>query len=160
MLDVLTQGHASIVITSRILPTHSAVLLPLRSRLSSDWPCSSCFQQPLRDGPSWSDWRPVGAFRFRDDAHCLADGLGRRSARDGRALAELEFTAALRTNPSACSGYKNSWPGQSTANMPTLRDIASLTAKYFGRADGPGRALLRRQALVAGAAWPCICRGN
>ncbi len=66
------------------------------------------------------------------------------------ALAELEFTARAADQPVGLQWVQEFVARQSTANMPTLRDIASLTAKYFGLRLTDLKSPLRRQALVAG----------
>jgi chromosomal replication initiator protein len=150
-LDAMTERGALVVVTARSLPTHSPVLLrALRSRLSAG------LAVPLAL-PGTTARRAIlervtierGLSLPKRAVRSLAEGLPVSVPELISAVLELELTAQITPGAVDPASVRQFIKERGIAKMPTLRDVALLTAKYFGLKLSDLKSPLRRQPLVA-----------
>ncbi|MBI3837639.1 MAG: ATP-binding protein [Planctomycetia bacterium] len=150
-LDVLAQHDALVVVTARTLPTHSAGLLAaLRSRLSAGLAVPLALPGP---GARRAILERLAAARRislpKRALHSLAHGLHLSVPALISSLLELELAAQVDGEGVDQHRVRQFVAEQASAKMPSLREIACLTAKYFGLKLSDLKSPLRRQQLVA-----------
>ncbi|HEY2894818.1 MAG TPA: DnaA/Hda family protein [Pirellulales bacterium] len=148
--DVLMQRDALVVVTARSLPAHSPGLLAaLRSRLSAGLavPLALPGQAARR-----AIFERLAASRSvalpKRALHRLADGLPLSAPAMISALLELELAAQTGSRVDT-HRIRQFVAEHDREKIPALRDIACLTAKYFGLKLSDLKSPLRRQPLVA-----------
>ena len=149
-LDALAETQALVVVTARTLPTHWRVLLPsLRSRLSAglavplSLPARTTRREILdRLAASRGISLPERAM------HSLADGLPLSVPALIASALELEVRARIEGQPVDVERARQFVAQRRGAAMPGLRDIACLTAKYFGLKLSDLKSPLRQRPLV------------
>ncbi len=150
-LDSLVQQDALVVVTTRALPTHSAGLLAaLRSRLSAGLAVPVALPGPGARRVILERLAAARSISLSKRAlHSLADGLHVSVPALISALLELELAARVDGHEVDQHRVRQFVAVRDSSNMPSLRDIACLTAKYFGLKLSDLKSPLRRQPLVA-----------
>jgi len=152
LLDALADRGSLAVLTARTLPTHWPGLLSgLRGRLSAGLAVPLCL-------PAADTRRAIleklaaarGLSLPKRTVHSLADGLSVSVPVLISALLELELKARIDGNPVDHQRVRTFVDEHRSAKAYSLRDIAGLTAKYFGLKLSDMKSPLRRQPLVAG----------
>ena len=152
LLDALVEHGALVVFTARTLPTHWAGLLSaLRGRLSAG------LAVPL-SLPTAGTRRAIleklansrGLFLPKRTVYSLADGLSVNVPTLISALLELELKARVDGKSVDHEHVRQFVDEHRLAKVHSLRDIACLTAKYFGLKLSDMKSPLRLQPLVAG----------
>jgi chromosomal replication initiator protein len=152
VLDALADREALVVVTARTLPTHWEVLSPaLRGRLSAGLAVGVSLPGPATRRAILE--RVAAARRLmlsKRTVNCLADGLNAGVPTLVSAVMELELRASGDRRPLDIQRVRELITQRDSAPLPSLREIASSTARYFGltvaEIKGPGR----RQPVVAG----------
>jgi chromosomal replication initiator protein len=154
LLDALADREALAIVTARALPTHAAVLLPaLRSRLSAGLTVSVALPGPLARRVILEHLATARGLSLSKRAiHGLADGLDASVPVLSAALAELDLHWRVEGHAIDDRRVRQYVAQRDHASMPSLRDIACLTAKYFGLTLVEMKSPKRRQPLVAGRA--------
>lgn len=151
-LDALDDSGALAVVTARSLPSHWPVLLPaLRGRLSAGLVVPLAY--PARGARRVILERLAAARNVAVSARaldCLADGLEGSVPALVAALLELEVTGARDRQPVDAKSIRQFVAGRSGAPKPTLREIGSVTAKYFALKLSDLKSPARRRSLVVG----------
>jgi chromosomal replication initiator protein len=150
-LDALADRGTLVVITARTLPTHSILFLPaLRSRLSAGLTVPLALPEAAARRAILERLTAQRNTSIPKRAlHTLAEGL--EVSVPALISAALELELALRIAP--LSGdpqqqVRQVVAARAIAKMPSLRDIACLTAKYFGLKLTDLKSPSRRQPLV------------
>jgi chromosomal replication initiator protein len=151
-LDALLDREALIVVTARTLPNHWTTLLPaLRSRLSAALTVPLSYPERAT--------RRVILEQLAEARHLplsgraldgLVDGVTGGVPLLGSAILELELSARLDGESIDQARVKKLVAERDTAAEPSLRDIARLTAKYFGLKLSDLKGPHRQRSLVAG----------
>ena len=154
LLDALADRDARVVVTARALPTHLNVLLPsLRSRLSAGLAVPLALPGPAARRVILERLATVRGLSLSKRAlHGLADGLDGSVPILIAALSELDLRSRVEGQTIDHRRVRQYVAQRDSANMPSLRQIATLTAKYFGLSLTELKSPLRRQPLVAGRA--------
>jgi chromosomal replication initiator protein len=148
-LDILSDQEAFVVITDRTLPWHLTSLAPaLQSRLSAG------LAVPLAV-PGGAVRRMVlerlaterGLTMTKRTVDALVAGLAVPLARLHEGLASLQAQSA--GSSIELRDVRQFLLGQHRAKAPTLKNIALVTAKYYGLKLSELKSPLRRQQLVA-----------
>lgn len=153
-LDALAETQALIVVTARTLPTHSRLLLPsLRSRLSAG--LAVPLSLPARDTRREILDRLAASSGIslpERAMHSLADGLPLSVPALIASALELQVRARIEGQPVDIERARQFVAQRRGAAMPGLRDIACVTAKYFGLKLSDLKSPLRQRPLVAARA--------
>jgi chromosomal replication initiator protein len=154
LLDELADRQALVVVTARGLPNHSAVLLPaLRSRLSAGLSVPLSLPGPATRRAILERLAAArGISLSRRTIQGLADGLAAGVPALAAALAELERLSRETGQAIDDRGVQKLVRQSAGDKAPSVRQIASLTAKYFGLTIADLKSPKRRQPLVAGRA--------
>ncbi len=154
LLDELADRQALVVVTARALPNHSAVLLPaLRSRLSAGLSVPLSLPGPATRRAILERLAAArGISLSRRTIHSLADGLAAGVPALVAALAELEQHSRETGQAIDDRGVQQIVRESGGDQAPSVRQIATLTAKYFGLTVADLKSPKRRQPLVAGRA--------
>jgi chromosomal replication initiator protein len=150
-LDALADRGALVVVTARSLPTHSTVLIAaLRSRLSVGLAVPLALPGPIArrailERVTTQRGLPLSKRAVRS----LAQGLGGSVPELVSAVLELELGAKLASDALDASSVEQFIRRRTSAKMPQLRDIACLTARYFGLKLSDLKSPGRQQPLVA-----------
>ena len=149
-LDALADRGALVVVTARTLPAQWPVLLTaLRGRLSAGLAVSLAF--PARDARRVLLERLAagrGVSLPPNALDGLAAGLEGNVPTLISAILELELAACAQGQPVDRQRVRQFVTNRSRAGSPTLRQIAGLTAKYFGLKVSDLKSPSRRRALV------------
>jgi chromosomal replication initiator protein len=151
-LDALLDREALIVVTARTLPNHWTTLLPaLRSRLSAALTVPLSYperatRRVILEQLAEARHLPLSG-RVLDG---LTDGVTGGVPQLASAILELELSARLDGESIDQARVKKLVAERDTAAEPRLRDIARLTAKYFGLKLSDLKGPLRQRSLVAG----------
>jgi chromosomal replication initiator protein len=152
-LDVLTEQETPVIVTSRALPTHaSALVASLRSRLSAGLTVQLTLPGPLARR---AILERAAAARQLTLARGVVRELSERIHAGAPALISAVLELDLRSQVSGSpldDERARRWLGQREREVPTLRDIARQTAKYFGLTIAQLKSPERHQPLVAGRA--------
>jgi chromosomal replication initiator protein len=152
LLDALAERDALVVVTARTLPTHWNVLLPaLRSRLSAGLVVPLSLPAPATRRAVLE--RVASARRLslsKRTINCLADGLNAGVPTLVSAILELELRSATEGRVLDTKRVRELVTQRGNAQIPSLRDIASSTARYFGLTVAELKGPARRQPVVAG----------
>ena len=147
-LDALVARNARVVITALTLPSHSSVLLSgLRCRLSGglavplSWPAAVARRAILERVAQ-------GLALPKRVVHSLADGLAVSVPTLIAALLELELKAKADCHAVDGKHVRRFMAERGQLRMPSLNDIASRSARYFGLKVADLKSPARRQALV------------
>jgi chromosomal replication initiator protein len=152
LLDALADGEAQVVLTARTLPAHSPVLLPeLASRLSAG------LSVPVQL-PAAATRRAIlerlaaarGLSVSQRTVQGLADSFDATVPALLAALLELDVLNRTAGRPVDERRVRQYMSQRHTARVPNLREIATLTARYFGLTLADLKSPRRRQPLVAG----------
>ena len=149
LLDALADRQAPVVVTVRSLPTHSTTLSPaLRSRLSAGLAVPLALPGPEARRAILEQLTATRGLRLsRRTVRGLADVLAGDVPTLVSALLELDLVVRVE-GQSIDRRRVRQYLGQ-RAHVPSLREIASLTAKYFGLTLSDLKSPERRQPLVA-----------
>ena len=151
VLDVLDDRGALVVVTARTLPAQWPILLPaLRGRLSVGLAVSLAF--PARDARRVLLERLAagrGVSLPPNALDGLAAGLEGNVPTLISAILELELAACTQGQSVDRERVRQFVTDRSRTASPTLRQIAGLTAKYFGLTVLDLKSPARRRALVA-----------
>jgi chromosomal replication initiator protein len=151
-LDALAEREALVVVTARSLPMHWPILLPsLRSRLSAGLAVPLALPGPATRRALLERLSAARGIALpKRVVQSLADGLNVSVPVLIAAVLDLEL-AARAGGPEADSDHiRRFMAEQDNAKVPSLREIAGLTAKYFGLRLAELKSPRRRQPLVAG----------
>ncbi len=148
VLDSLAERNARVVITALALPSHSRVLASgLRSRLSAglavslSWPGPAARRAILERGAQ-------GLALPRQVVHSLADGLSASVPTLIAALLELELKATSDLHALDGKRLRRFMAEHNQTPTPSLNDIASRSARYFGLRVADLKSPARRRPLV------------
>jgi chromosomal replication initiator protein len=149
-LDAVIDGGGQVVVTSRTAPERmNALCAALRSRLSAGLTVSL--------SPPAAAARLALVERFASlrrialpeaAARTLADGLSATAPELSGALAEVQLQAQVERTAIDVRGVRRFLADRQLRLRPSLRTIASLTAKYFGLRMSDLRSPSRRRAVV------------
>jgi chromosomal replication initiator protein len=151
-LDALLDREALIVVTARTLPNHWTTLLAaLRSRLSAALSVPLAYperatRRAILEQLAEARRLPLSG-RVLDG---LADGVTGGVPLLASAILELELSARLDGEAIDPARVKKLVADRETGTAPSLRDIARLTAKYFGLKLSDLKGPHRQRSLVAG----------
>ncbi len=151
-LDALVECDTPVVITARSLPTYASSLLPaLRSRLSAGLAVPLVY--PARATRRWILVQLAADRGFPLPRRAL-DGLADHLAGGVPLLvsAILELELAARTDGEAIDSksVRELTARRNPAGEVSIREIATLTARYFGLKVSDLKSPRRRRALVTG----------
>jgi len=152
LLDELADRDARVVITARSLPTHATVFSPaLRSRLSAGLAVPLSLPGPAARRAILHRLATARGLDLpKRTINGLAGSLTASVPTLVSTLLELDLRGQLDDQPIDLRRVRQIVTERRTANAPALREIASLTAKYFGLKLADLRSPQRRQPLVAG----------
>jgi chromosomal replication initiator protein len=151
VLDALADNGALVVVTARTFPGQWPVLLPaLRGRLSAGLPVPLAF--PARAArrailERFAAARGVSLPAATLDG--LAAGLHGSVPMLISAMLELELAASVEGHAVDSKRVRQLVTERTAAVQPTLRQIAGLTARYFGLKIADLKSPARRRTLVA-----------
>jgi chromosomal replication initiator protein len=153
-LDVLAETQALVVVTARSLPTHSRTLLPsLRSRLSAGLAVPLSLPARTTRREILDRLAATRGISLPERAlHSLADGLPLSVPALIASALELDARARIEGQTVDVERARQFVAQRRGATMPGLRDIACLTAKYFGLKLSDLKSPLRQRPLVAARA--------
>jgi chromosomal replication initiator protein len=147
-LDALVDAEAAIVVTARSFPGQQSSLLPaLRGRLSVGLAVPLVF--PSR-GTRRAILERLVAERGTALSKRAMEGLASSSSGSVPSLVAALLKLELAADGAIESHAGQRAAGRETAAEPSLRDIATLTAKYFGLRLSELKSPARRRTLVAG----------
>lgn len=151
-LDALADREAAVLVTARLLPAHLSVLLPgLRSRLSAGLAVPLALPGPAARRAILERLSVARRLSLsKRVVRRVADGLSVSVPTLVAAVLELELAAKVEGRPIDAERACQLVVERRIAKVPTLREIAALTAKYFGLKLSDLKSPLRRQAFVAG----------
>jgi chromosomal replication initiator protein len=151
-LDALDDNAALVVITARSLPSHWPVLLSaLRSRLSAGLALPLAYPARAARRVIFERLAEVRGVSLPPRAlDGLAAGLRGSVPALVSATLELELAARLDGHSIDPARVRQFVSARNGAARPTLRQIASVTAKYFGLKLSDLKSPARRRPLVAG----------
>jgi chromosomal replication initiator protein len=152
LLDELEDREAMVVVTALSLPTHATVFSPaLRSRLSAGLAVPLSLPGPeARRAILHRLATARGLVLSKRTINGLAGSLAASVPTLVSTLLELDLHGQLEGQPIDLRRVRQIATERRTAQAPTLREIASLTAKYFGLKLADLKSPQRRQPLVAG----------
>ncbi len=154
VLDVLAETQAMVIVTARTLPTHSRTLLPsLRSRLSAGLAVPLALPARSTRRGVLDRLAATGGLSLSERAlHSLADGLPLSVPALIASALELDARARVEGQAVDVERARQFVALRRGATMPGLRDIACVTAKYFGLKLSDLKSPLRQRPLVAARA--------
>ncbi|MEX0677933.1 MAG: helix-turn-helix domain-containing protein [Pirellulales bacterium] len=151
-LDALSDSGGLVVVTARTLPGHWPVLLPaLGGRLSAGLAVSLAFPaRPARRVLLQQLAAGRGVSLRPEALDGLAAGLEGGVPTLISAILELELAACAQGQSIDSERVRQFVSERDGAAKPTLRQIAGLTAKYFGLKVSELKGPARRRSLAAG----------
>jgi chromosomal replication initiator protein len=151
-LDILADREALVVVTSRGLPAHLRGLMPsVRGRLSKGLAVPLALPAAATRRFVVAELAKSRGLEISDRAaHNLADGLATSVPGLVEAFGQLQLIAAAEGGPVDSASARRFVIERCATTAPTLRHIASLTAKYFGLRLSDLKSSLRRRPLVTG----------
>ena len=152
VLDSLAERGALVVFTARTLPTHwPGLLSALRGRLSAGLAVPLSLPAAGTRRAILEKLAAARGLAFpKRTMHRLADGLSVNVPTLIAALLELEFEARVDGESVNHHRVRRFVDEHRSAKAHSVRDIAGLTAKYFGLKLSDLKSPLRLQPLVAG----------
>ncbi len=151
VLDALADNGALVVVTARTFPGHWPVLLPaLRGRLSAGLAVPLAFPAQAARRVILERFAAVRGVSLPPSTFDgLAAGLHGSVPTLISAMLELELTASVQGHAVDSKHVRQLMIERTGAVQPTLRQVAGLTARYFGLKVADLKSPARRRTLVA-----------
>ncbi len=149
-LDALLDAEAAIVVTARKLPGQWSILNPaLRGRLSAGLTVPLVFPARATRRVILERLVALRGVRLGKRAIDSLVGMDGSVPKLISALMELELTAGTAEESNGADRAERLVAERQRATEPSLREIANLTARYFGLKLSDLKSSARRRALVA-----------
>lgn len=150
-VDELVERGALVVVTARALPNHAPGLLSsLRSRLSAGLAVPLALPGASARAAILERVAAVRGISLpKRTVRSLAQGLAGSVPELIAALLELELQSQMTAGSASPASLATFLSERDRTETPELRDVARLTARYFGLKVADLKSPLRRQPLVA-----------